>query len=167
MFVLAQVEWGSVVVAVALIFMVAVIMIVALVRFSVDGALKMWAGLGTMLGLMTGIMGTYFFTQRVEQAQEQRIMQFQTALKERDAERKDLRQQLASAERAAAPMDVLHGNFTIPAADVVRIETMAKTIEDANTRAAFVEMIKAGKKGTLIIGEKKGKVSTGDKKGNP
>lgn len=42
MFMLAQVEWGSVVVAVALILMVAAIMIVALMRFSVDGALKMW-----------------------------------------------------------------------------------------------------------------------------
>jgi hypothetical protein len=166
MYVLAQVEWGSVVVAVALICMVAVIMIVTLMRSSVDGALKMWGGLGTIVGLMSGIMGTYFFTQRVEQEKEQRIEQFQSALKERDQDREVLREQLALA-KSAAPVEVLHGNLTIPPEELTRIETMAKTIEDADTRAAFVEMIKAGKKGTLIIGEKKGKVSTGDKKGNP
>ncbi len=154
MFVLAQVEWGSVVVAVALILMVAGIMIVALVRFSVDGALKMWGGLGTIVGLMTGVMGTYFFTQRVQAEKEQRIVQYQTALKEGHEVRDVLRQQLALAKSTAPRVEVLHGNVTIPTAELTRIETMAKSIEDADTRAALADMIKAGKKGTLIIGEK-------------
>lgn len=66
MSVLGQVEMGSTVVALGLLVLVGAIMVAAIFRFrSMDDILKLWAGLGTLVGLIVGTMGTYFFTKDV------------------------------------------------------------------------------------------------------
>ena len=60
--ILAATDAGSVVVAVAIIVLIGAITLVAMVKYDIDAALKMWAALGTVTGLVVGGMGTYFFT---------------------------------------------------------------------------------------------------------
>ncbi len=58
---LLAVDTGSVVVAVALIGFITAMMLTAMKKYDLDGVLKIWSGLGTLVGLMTGSMATYFF----------------------------------------------------------------------------------------------------------
>lgn len=59
----AQIDSGPVVVAVCLLILVGVIMVIAMIKCaSVDDILKLWGGIGALLGLITGSMGAYFFT---------------------------------------------------------------------------------------------------------
>jgi hypothetical protein len=57
-----EVGWPSAVVATALLATIAAIAIAAIVRYSVDDALKVWSALGTLVGVVTGAFVTYFFT---------------------------------------------------------------------------------------------------------
>lgn len=64
----AATEVGSVVVAVALIFLVGAIMVTAIFRYqSIEEVMRLWSGLGTLVGLIAGTMGTYFFTHQATQ----------------------------------------------------------------------------------------------------
>jgi hypothetical protein len=60
--ILAEVATGSVIIGISLIVLIGAIMIAAVIRFDVDAVLKIWGALGTLLGLVVGTMGTYFFT---------------------------------------------------------------------------------------------------------
>src|SRR6266404_1851304 len=60
--ILATTDTGSVVVAVAIIIFIGAITLVAMLKHGIDAALKMWAALGTVTGLVVGSIGTYFFT---------------------------------------------------------------------------------------------------------
>jgi len=62
--ILAATDAGSVVVAVAIIVLIGAITLVAMLKYDIDAALKVWAALGTVTGLVVGSMGTYFFTKR-------------------------------------------------------------------------------------------------------
>jgi hypothetical protein len=64
-------QWPSAVVAVALILFLAVVMIIALLRYTMDEVLKLWAALGTIVGIVFGAFGTYFFTREATQAKVQ------------------------------------------------------------------------------------------------
>src|SRR5215471_12524489 len=71
--ILAIVEWPSAAVAIALIAFLALVMYIALKRFEMDDILKFWAALGTIVGLIIGTFGTYFFTREVTQAKVQTV----------------------------------------------------------------------------------------------
>lgn len=66
----AEIETGAVIVAVTLIAFVGVIFIIAMIRYpKIEDVLKIWGALGTVLGLIVGSFGTYFFTKdQVKQA---------------------------------------------------------------------------------------------------
>ncbi len=65
----AVVEWPSAIVAIVLLVIIAVIMLVGMFRYTFDEVLKLWAALGTLVGLITGTMATYFFTNQAHEAQ--------------------------------------------------------------------------------------------------
>lgn len=106
---LANIETGSVIVALAIIALVGILMALAIVRETVDGALKLWGGLGTLIGLVVGTMGTYFFTKDATQdkiasanaqkeAVAQRAQLLQEALATAEERSSELAQTLASRE---------------------------------------------------------------------
>lgn len=97
----AAIETGSVIVALAIIALVGILMSLAIIREKVDGALKLWGGLGTLIGLVVGTMGTYFFTK--DAAQDK--IAGANAQKEAVVERaKDLETALAAAEESKAEL---------------------------------------------------------------
>ena len=55
-------NWPSAGVAIALVTLVGAVAITAIVRYDVDDALKIWSSLGTVVGVLTGGVVTYFFT---------------------------------------------------------------------------------------------------------
>ncbi len=63
---------GSIIVAVAIIALVGSVGLAAILRYDADNALKIWGVLGTIVGLITGSIATFFFTrQNVETVKEQ------------------------------------------------------------------------------------------------
>lgn len=67
--VIAQAEIPSTIVAVTLLVLVGTIMVVGILKYNtVDEAIKLWSGLGPLVGLIVGIMGTYFFTRDIADA---------------------------------------------------------------------------------------------------
>lgn len=53
--------WKEVAVALALIGAVAAIMLVAMLRYDEEAALKVWAAIGPLVGVITGVLAGYFF----------------------------------------------------------------------------------------------------------
>jgi hypothetical protein len=71
-----------------LVVLVGTVTTAAIIRYDVDSALKVWAALGSVIGVLTGAFVTYFFTRGALEAQKKN-----TALAEKHA---------ADAEREAA-----------------------------------------------------------------
>lgn len=95
---LAQIDTGSVIVAVALLALVGVIMVVAMVRFPhMEDILKLWGGLGTLVGLIVGTMGTYFFT---KEAADKSIAKVEAEKNTLIAEKNAASELKAAAEKA-------------------------------------------------------------------
>ena len=69
--ILANVEWPSAAVAIAIIAFLTVVMCVALKRYSMDAVLKLWAGLGSVAGILAGAFVSYFFTHEATEAKVQ------------------------------------------------------------------------------------------------
>ena len=92
--ILAEISWQSTVVAVAFLAVVASLMLVVLRKSTVDQALKLWAGLGTLVGVLAGSIPTYFFTDRIAQEQVQR-------------QQADTRTQQAEVQRVQAEKDTI------------------------------------------------------------
>lgn len=59
------------VVAISYVLLIAVIAIVALDQYSVDDFLKVWAVLGTLIGVLTGAVPSYFFAVSAGKAKEE------------------------------------------------------------------------------------------------
>jgi hypothetical protein len=102
---LAEIATGSVIIGIALIALVAAVTIVAIIRYDVDAVLKIWGALGTLLGLVVGTMGTYFFTKDQVEQKDSQIRVTQAALQATQREKDDLggklqglSQQIASFE---------------------------------------------------------------------
>jgi hypothetical protein len=57
-------SWQSTIIALALIGLVGAIFIVVFEKEGTDAALKIWAAIGTVVGVMTGAIPTYFFGQK-------------------------------------------------------------------------------------------------------
>jgi hypothetical protein len=91
------------VVAVSYVLLIGVIAVVALHEYKVDDFLKVWAVLGTLIGVLTGAIPSYFFAvsaDRAKQAQDKSDEQARTVLGLADAKvlekAKDLRPDLFS-----------------------------------------------------------------------
>jgi hypothetical protein len=89
------------VVAVSYVLLIGVIAVVALHEYKVDDFLKVWAVLGTLIGVLTGAIPSYFFAvsaDRAKQAQDKSDDQARTVLGLADAKvlekAKDLRPDL-------------------------------------------------------------------------
>jgi hypothetical protein len=54
--------WPSAIVACTFVALVGTVTTAAIVRYDVDAALKIWAALGSIVGVLTGAFVTYFFT---------------------------------------------------------------------------------------------------------
>lgn len=96
------VSWQSAIVAIAIIAIVGGIAITAIVKYStVDEALKFWSALSGLVGLITGVFVTYFFSRgTVQQAQQEKRQAVQQT-------------RVATAEKATAlqAAGVLAGNM--------------------------------------------------------
>jgi len=73
MFLLATNGTASLVVAVSLIVLVGVLMLAAIIKYPANDVLRIWAGLGTLVGLITGSMATYFFTVRINEEEVSKL----------------------------------------------------------------------------------------------
>ena len=82
---IAQVEWASAAVAIALILFVAGVMVVAMLRYSFSQALQIWGALGSIVGVMVGVMATYFFTQPVIRDLRERVAHSEPIIEELEA----------------------------------------------------------------------------------
>jgi hypothetical protein len=60
------------VVAIFYVLLIAAVTIVALDHYSVDDFLKVWAVLGTLIGVLTGAIPSYFFAVSAANANEER-----------------------------------------------------------------------------------------------
>src|SRR4051794_17525619 len=92
--IIAEVATGSVVVGVCLISLVAIIMVVAIICYDVDSVLKIWGALGTLLGLVVGTMGTYFFTRDQIQLKDSQVRTAQVALQSSQEQKAQLGNQV-------------------------------------------------------------------------
>jgi hypothetical protein len=88
--ILGEIATGSVIIGIALITLIGAIMIAAVIRFDIDAVLKMWGALGTLLGLVVGTMGTYFFTKDQIQQKDALISSTQSALHASEVEKANL-----------------------------------------------------------------------------
>jgi hypothetical protein len=60
-------NWPSTVVACMIILLIGTITTTAIVRYPADDALKVWAALGSIVGVVTGALVTYFFSRSAVQ----------------------------------------------------------------------------------------------------
>ncbi|HLH68621.1 MAG TPA: hypothetical protein VKY90_06230 [Candidatus Dormibacteraeota bacterium] len=59
----SQNQWPAVVVAVAFLVVVGAILIAVVFHDGVDGGLKIWGGIGALVGVVAGAIPSYFFHQ--------------------------------------------------------------------------------------------------------
>lgn len=62
-------NWPAAVVAVAFLAFVGAIFLAVYYRDGVDAALKVWAAIGTVVGILTGAIPSYFFHKTAQAAQ--------------------------------------------------------------------------------------------------
>jgi len=77
--------WQSTVIAIALIAAVTAIFVVVFAKSGIDSALKAWAAIGTLVGVITGAVPTYFFGKSAATAAQQSA---KSAHEELDQERR-------------------------------------------------------------------------------
>jgi hypothetical protein len=94
-------SWQSTLVALALIALLGGIFVVVFEKDGTDEALKVWGGLGTLVGVLVGAVPTYFFSrQATAVAQEETKRVHETATKEVDRWRDALEQSQDTASKA-------------------------------------------------------------------
>jgi hypothetical protein len=86
---MAKPSWQSTVIAALLIGLTGAIFLVVELHSGIDDALKAWAAIGTLAGVITGVIPAYFFGQQRAASAEQAATNAQEQL----AEERDLRQQ--------------------------------------------------------------------------
>jgi Na+/glutamate symporter len=64
-------SWQSTVVGVAFIAAVTAIFIVVVAKDGIDAGLKAWAAIGTVVGVITGVVPTYFFSKSAASTAQQ------------------------------------------------------------------------------------------------
>lgn len=101
--ILAATDTGSVVVAVAIVISIGTITIVAMLKYDIDAALKMWAALGTVTGLVVGSMGTYFFTKDQLSTTSNALAATRTALTASEKQKAQAADQIQWAVKSLKP----------------------------------------------------------------
>ena len=99
-------SWQSTVIAIALMTLIGGIFIVVFLKSGTDAALKVWAVLGTLIGVLTGAIPTYFFQQGNVQAAQQNVA---AAKGVADSAREEMHNAQAKAEQAEARYSALAG----------------------------------------------------------
>jgi hypothetical protein len=80
-------SWPSTVIASLLIMLAGAIFLVVYLRGGIDDALKAWAAIGTIAGVITGVVPAYFFGQQRAASAEQAALQATNQLTEERARR--------------------------------------------------------------------------------
>jgi hypothetical protein len=97
-------SWQSTVIALALIGLIGAIFIVVFEKEGVSAALKVWAAIGTLVGVLTGAIPTYFFGRAsattAQQESERARQDAETALKKREEAEAQARVVLGLADKA-------------------------------------------------------------------
>jgi len=65
-------SWEAVVIAALVIVIIGVMASVAILRYAVDDAIRVWEMLNPMVGVITGMVATYFFTRGTAAAERER-----------------------------------------------------------------------------------------------
>ena len=94
--------WPSALVAIALVVLVAAITVTAIIRYDVDSALKIWSSLGTVVGILTGAVVTYFFTRDTVAVAKKQVEGAQAQM---EIERTRAHESLAALAAAAGRVD--------------------------------------------------------------
>jgi Na+/glutamate symporter len=75
-------SWQSTIIALALIALVGAIFIVVFAKEGADAALKVWAAIGTVVGVLAGAIPTYFFGQKATTAAKEESQRAHTTADE-------------------------------------------------------------------------------------
>jgi len=62
-------QWPAATVAIAFLAFVAAIFLTVFFRDGIDGAMKAWSAIGTIVGVLTGAIPSYFFHRTAQAAQ--------------------------------------------------------------------------------------------------
>ena len=73
---MSQPSWQSTIIAVTLIALVGAIFLVVYAGDGVDAALKVWGAIGTIVGVLTGAIPTYFFGKATQETLKERGDEF-------------------------------------------------------------------------------------------
>jgi hypothetical protein len=133
---LAVSETASLTLAIMIIVAICVVMIIAMFKFDVDGALKVWGALGTLTGLVVGSMATFFFSEKSRQE----------VLARKDAEQASL---AARGEALTAQLKAADTEKTKLQSDLVKLTTK----DGKNITPVFVvaqDWLRANKRGETM-----------------
>lgn len=78
-------SWPSAAVAIALVVALAAMVVASIIKYPVEEVLKVWSALGSLVGVVTGAVATYFFQRENVEAtrrSEQRAWKTFRALRE-------------------------------------------------------------------------------------
>jgi Na+/glutamate symporter len=96
-------SWQSTIIALALIALVGGIFIAVFEKEGVDSALKVWAAIGTLVGVVTGVVPTYFFGQRAVSTANQHLEQTKETLSQEREKREEADAQAKVMLRVSDP----------------------------------------------------------------
>jgi hypothetical protein len=105
--------WQSTVIAVVFIALAGAIFLTVYVRSGISDALKAWAAIGTIVGVITGVIPTYFFGQQRAESAERMLQSTTTQLQKEQAQRSvaEERAQLALAHSDPTVVTTLRTNY--------------------------------------------------------
>lgn len=132
---LAQQNHDSLFVAVGLMIIFAVIILAAIYKYEIDGVVKIFAGMGSLMGLITGAMGTYYFTKDTVEAKESQIKPLQSALTASEKEKVEAGKQIQTLVESIKPAASAAAAQGEPAAaeTVKKLEDVSRTLKDTST----------------------------------
>jgi hypothetical protein len=132
---LATTDSGSVIVAICIILLIGALTFGAMWKHDIDGALKIWAALGTLVGMVVGTMSTYFFTTGQVHAKDEQIKANQSVIVSTEkalnaSEREKVQAgkeitNLAESLSTAAPQEKQQA--------VKKLEDVGKSLKDTST----------------------------------
>jgi predicted lipid-binding transport protein (Tim44 family) len=99
-------SWQSTVIAICMIALVGAIFLVVYLKSGIDDALKAWGAVGTIIGVLTGAIPTYFFQQVAVQAAQASTQEARATAATASATAENER---ARADKAQAKFSALAG----------------------------------------------------------
>jgi peptidoglycan hydrolase CwlO-like protein len=135
--ILATTDPGSVIVAIGVIVLIGSIIIITLLKHDIDGALKMWAALGTLVGMVVGTMSTYFFATGQVTAKDSEIhakdFQIVAAQKALSASEREKVQAGNKIESLVEDLNATTAQPETKKATVKKLEDVSRTLKDTST----------------------------------